>query len=299
MSPVIKKKGEKFTLPSKYLLFILTILCCMLLVATFATDIFNRPLNYVVNYVIVPYEKGISAIGLKLSSRKEELVSIAKLMEENTSLKEKIAELEDENTRLMQDKYELNNLRELYELDNYYEAYSKTGATVIYHDSSNWFSNFIVDKGYNDGIELNMNVLCGNGLVGYISMVGPDWSKVTSIISDDINVSATVLATSDNLIVSGSLKLLNDGVISFTQLMDEESRVSAGDKIVTSAISDKYLPGILIGYVSEIYDDSNNLSKSGYLIPAVDFEHIEDVLIVLDQKKNITKEEKEEAITSD
>lgn len=296
MSPIIKKKGEKFTLPSKYLLFILTIICCIMLVVTFATDIFNKPLNYAVNYIIVPYQKGISAIGAKMSQKKDELINIRDLMAENTELKEKIAVLEDENTKLMQDKYELNNLRELFDLDAQYESYEKTGARVIYHDSSNWFSDFIVDKGYNDGIELNMNVICGNGLVGYISMVGPDWSKVTSIISDSTNVSGTVLAYSENLIVSGSLELLNEGVITFSQLVDSESKVSEGDKVVTSSISDKYLPGILIGYISSVENDSNNLTKSGRLIPVVDFENIEEVLIVLDLKKNISDKDIEEAI---
>lgn len=297
MSPVIKKKGEKFTLPSKYLLFILTILCCIMLVITFTTDIFDKPMGYAVNYVIVPYQKGISAIGSRLSAKKDELESITALMEENAALKEKITELENDNTKLLQDKYELNNLRALFNLDAMYETYEKTGARVIYHDSSNWFSNFIVDKGSNDGIELNMNVISGNGLVGYVSMVGPDWSRVTSIISDTTNVSGTVLSASQNLIVSGSLELINDGYISYSQLLDDKDKVGIGDKVVTSNISDKYLPGILIGYINSIETDSNNLTKSGLLIPAVDFENIDEVLIIVNLKKNITDEDMENAKT--
>lgn len=60
MSPVIKRKGEKFTLPSKYLLLILTILCTLLMLITFGTDVFNRPLNTVVGYVVVPFQQGIA-----------------------------------------------------------------------------------------------------------------------------------------------------------------------------------------------------------------------------------------------
>lgn len=296
MSPVVKKKGEKFTLPSKYLLFILTILCCVSLVVTYATDLFNRPLNYIVSYLIVPYEEGISTIGSILSDRKDELVNIRTLIEENQRLNQRIAELEDENTRLMQDKYELNNLRTLFELDSAYEGYEKTGARVIYQDSSNWFSTFIINKGYNDGIELDMNVICGSGLVGRISMVGPNWSRVVSIIADNSNVSGTVLSSADNLIVSGDSELISEGVIRFSQLVDAEERVGNGDKVITSDISDKYLPGILIGYISDIYLDSNNLTKSGLLIPAVDFEHIEEVLVILDKKQEITKSDMEEAI---
>ena len=60
-----------------------------------------------------------------------------------------------------------------------------------------------------------------------------------------------------------------------------------GDKIVTSNISDKYLPGILIGYINTINTDSNNLTKSGYITPAVDFEHLEEVLVILELKQTI------------
>ena len=63
MSPIIKKKGEKFTLPSKYLLFILTILCTAMMLITFGTDAFNRPLNTVVGYVIIPFQRGIGRVG--------------------------------------------------------------------------------------------------------------------------------------------------------------------------------------------------------------------------------------------
>lgn len=298
MSPIVKKQGEKFTLPSKYLLFLLTVVCIGMLVVTYATNIFNKPLNYIVNYIIVPYDEGISKIGSVLSDRKNELVNIRDLIEENTALKEQIAQLEDENTRLMQDKYELNNLRTLFEFDEAYEGYKKTGARVIYKDSTNWFSTFIINKGKNDGICLDMNVVSGNGLVGRITMVGPDWSRVTSIITDKSNVSGTVLASSDNLIVSGDSELINEGVISFSQLIDEKNTVTQGDKVVTSSISDKYLPGILIGYIDTVEDDSNNLTKSGNIIPAVDFKHISEVLIILDQKKSISEEDMENAETA-
>ncbi len=291
MSPIVKPKREKFTLPGKYLLFILTIVCCVLMVVTFTTDIFNKPLNYVVGYIIVPYQKGISSIGSYFSDKKDALVNVRDLINENAELRNQLDILEEENNRLMQDKYELNTLRELFSIDQTYDSYTKVGAKVIYRDSGNWFSTFIVDKGYKDGIKPNMNVLSGNGLVGRVTLVGPNWSQITSIISDNSNVSATIISTQDNIIVSGDLQAMDFGSIPFTQLLDTDADVREGDKVVTSDISDKYLPGILIGYVSTIAMDSNNLTKSGTLIPAVDFGHIEEVLIILDMKQNITDED--------
>lgn len=289
MSPVIKKKGEKFTLPSKYLLFILTILCLLLVTLTFNTTLFSGPLGTIAGYVVVPFQRGISSVGSWLNNRSEELAEIRDLLEENERLKQQIDELTIDITRLQQDKYELNNLRELYQLDSQYDDYEKVGARIIARDAGNWYSSFVIDKGYNDGIEENMNVMAGTGLVGIVVDVGPNWAKVTSIIADNANVSGKVLSTSDNLIVSGSLEMMADGVISFSQLIDSDNQVVEGDKIVTSSISDKYLPGILIGYINTISADSNNLTKSGSVIPAVDFEHLEEVLVITQLKQQIEK----------
>lgn len=291
MSPVVKRKGERFTLPGKYLLFILTFLCIIMMLITFGTDVFNRPLNTVVGYCVVPFEKGIGRLGSWLSNRSDELKAIRSLLDENESLKEQVAQLTEENTILQQDKYELNKLRELLSLDEQYGEYEKIGARIISRDSGNWYSVFIIDKGTDDGIDIDMNVIAGGGLVGRVTAVGPNWARVTAIISDNSNVSAMTITTEDNLIVSGDLKLMSEGVISFSQLVDSNDQVSEGDKIVTSNISDKYLPNILIGYLHTINRDNNNITKSGYITPAVDFEHLSEVLVITDLKQQIKEEE--------
>ena len=288
MSPIIKRKGEKHPLPSKYLLCIMTVLCTALMAVTIGTDLLNRPLNTAVVYVIVPFQQGISRLGGWFSGRSAELVQIRTLLDENARLKEEIAALTEENTLLQQDKYELISLRELVSLSEQYGEYKKVAARIIGRDSGNWFSAFTIDKGEDDGLAVNMNVIAGGGLVGRITAVGPNWSKVTSIISDNSNVSGMTLATEDNLMVTGDLKRMADGCITFSQLVDSHDRVVVGDKVVTSNISDKYLPNILIGYISSIEKDANNLTKSGLIIPAVDFERLGEVLIITDMKQVIT-----------
>ena len=291
MSPIIKRKGEKFTIPGKYLLFILTFLCTAMMLITFGTDVFNRPFNTVFGYVIVPFQQGISRMGSWLVNRSEELVQIRTLLEENERLRNEVAALTEENTLLQQDRYELNQLRELLDLDEQYGEYDKVGARIISRDSGNWYSSFIIDKGTEDGLSVDMNVIAEGGLVGIITSVGPNWARVTSIISDNSNVSAKTLATEDNLIVSGDLQLMADGVITFSMLVDSRNAVTEGDKVVTSDISDKFLPNILIGYINTINRDSNNLTKSGYITPAVDFEHLGEVLVITDLKQQVVEEE--------
>lgn len=256
-----------------------------MMLITFGTDAFNRPLNTVVGYVIIPFQRGIGRVGEWLSNRSEELVQIRTLLDENARLKAEVAALTEENTLLQQDKYELNRLQELFELSEQYASYHKVGARIIGRDSGNWYSAFVIDKGEKDGLEVDMNVIAGGGLVGRITSVGPNWARVTSIISDNSHVSAMTLSTEDNMTVSGDLKQMANGCITFKQLMDGQDMVREGDKVVTSDISDKYLPNILIGYISAIDKDANNLTKSGQIVPAVDFEHLGEVLVITDRKQ--------------
>ncbi len=287
MSPIVKRKGEKFTLPSKYLLFILTIICAGTIILTFNTNIFSGSLNTVVGYVVIPFQNGISSVGGWLSNRSEELVQIRSLLAENEALRAQIDDLTIENTILQQDRYELTNLRELYQLDSQYEGYEKIGARIIAKDTGNWFHSFVIDKGEEDGVAVDMNVIAGSGLVGRVVDTGPNWAKVTAIIADNSNVSGKVLATSDYLLVEGDLEIYGSGFIRFEKLVDSADKVVVGDKIVTSNISDKYLPNILIGYINTLNVDANNITKSGQLTPAVDFEHLEEVLVILQLKQSI------------
>ena len=292
MSPVIKKKRNKFTLPGKYLLMILSAVCVILMIVTFRTDLFEGPLRAAAGYVVVPFQKGIASVGGYMYDRAEEMGQLKAVLEENQKLKEQVDELTMENAQLQQDKYELASLRELYDIDKATSDYEKMGARVIASDSSDWFYSFTIDKGSDDGIQVDMNVLAGSGLAGRVVSVGPNYARVLSIIADNSNIYGTVLSTSANLMVSGNLQsVMSDGVIRFDQLSDKEDKVSEGDKVVTSNISSKYLSGIPIGFISSINTAPNNMTKWGYITPAVDFQHIQEVLVIMELKQPVPDKE--------
>lgn len=289
MSPVLKRKPEKKKLPSKYVLIIFTCIAILLMIISLSGTLPDRIINNVFGNMIVPFQKGLSSITISLIENANNKQRIEDLQAENLELRQQIDDLTNENTLLLQDKYELTDLRELYKLDEKYSEYPKTGATIVSWDNTNWFSSFIIDKGTNDGIQVDMNVIAGSGLVGRVSEVGSNWARVTSIIDDNSNVSAYILHSGDNLVVSGDLTLIEQGFISYSGLVDSSNNVEKGDKVVTSYISDKYLPGILIGYISTIGIDSNNLTKSGYIVPVVDFSKITRVLVITQLKEDYTE----------
>ena len=287
MSPLVRKPEEKYKLPTKYWLLILSGISVILMLLTFVFDFPLKPLNEIVSVTVIPLQKGVSIVGEKLYSRKEMMKEINELVDKNNKLMKQVEELTYENNELLQDKYELNSLLKLYELDQTYSDYPKTGARVISASTGNWFSTFIIDKGSKDGMKVGMNVLSGGGLVGRITEVGGNWSRVLSIIDDTSNVSCMVLTTNDHLMVSGGLATMENGYITFSQLSENATDVEVGDKIVTSNISDVYLPGIQVGNISYMEKDSNHLSISGYITPSVNFDHISEVLVITKLKTEL------------
>ena len=295
------KKPSNFKVKPKILISLLTLLCVVCLVLSAIVPSFSKPFKFATGIMVVPLQEGVNRIGTWFTDKEELMKSVKELKSENKrvnvniaattvenykKLNEKVDELTEENSLLAQNKYKLDRLEELYNLDNEYSKYKKVAASVIGKDTGNYFNIFTIDKGSSDGIQEGMNVISGGGLVGIVSDVGRNYAKVRAIIDDESGVSASFANTSDSAIVSGDLKKIDEGLINITGI-DINAEVSAGDMVVTSQISDKFLPGILIGYVKSVSKDSTGLTKSGTLIPVVDFKHINEVLVIKQLKESL------------
>ncbi len=288
------KKKNQMSHTNRYILLGLSIFCVLMMVLSSFSDKVGGPFKTVANVTVIPLQQGMNQIGGWMGDMKDNFSTMKQLKSENKKLREQVDALTTENNYLQEERYEFERLQELYKLDQNYAEYEKTAAHVIGKDAGNWFGTFTIDKGSKDGIEVNMNVLAGSGLVGIVTDVGPTWAKVRSIIDDSSNISAMAISTSDTCIVSGDMALMGTGQIAFSQMENNDNVVAVGDQIVTSYISDKYLQGILIGSVSEANVDSNNLTRSGYITPAVDFKNIQEVLVITTTKAELTGENKTE-----
>ena len=286
------KGKNQLSVPSKYWLLIITTICIIFIGLSLVSDKTSGPFKVVADYTVVPMQKGINRAGMFMNDLTENFDTLQDVKAENKSLKKKVDSLTISNNRLQQEKYEVERLRELYKLDQTYSDYEKIGAHVIGNNGSNWFSTFTIDKGSEDGIKVDMNVMAGAGLVGIVTKVGPHSSEVRAIIDDQSNVSGMVLSTSDTCVVRGDLKLLADGRIRFEQLANNNTKIKEGEQVVTSQISSKYVQGILIGYISEINVDDNNLTRSGYITPVVDFKKLQEVLVITSTKKDLVEKKK-------
>jgi rod shape-determining protein MreC len=278
-------RKKKKHLSSKYWLLILSGVCVIAIFLSLVFNISGGPLNTVAGYVFIPMQKGINTAGSWIYEKTNNFKTLSTVLDENAELQEQVDDLTTQLNRIKLEQYELDNYRELLDLDDKYAEYEKVAASVIAMDGTNWFSTFTIDKGSKQGIAKGMNVIAGSGLVGIVTDVGPNYAKVRSIIDDSSNVSSMVLTTKDNFNVSGSLQSMNsDKLLPFTELRDEKDEVAIGDPVVTSYVSDQYQQGLLIGYIYSIEENSNGLTKSGTITPVVDFLHLEEVLVITEIK---------------
>lgn len=273
------KKKKNASLPARYLLFFLILFCVALLTVNYLKPGLLSPVAEAVNSVLLPMQKGLNHLGTGFADTAYDYQSLEEAREENKQLKEELAALKEDIGNYQQGQLELEELRELFELKGQYTDYEMTGARIIQKDAGNWYHSFVIDKGSDEGIQKDMNVIADGGLVGIVTEVGSNYAKVRSIIDDDSNVSAMSMNSGDTCIVSGDLTLYSEGKLRLSYI-DKNDNIWDDDKIVTSNISDKYLPNILIGYAQDIETDNNNVTKSGYLIPVVDFDHLQTVLVI-------------------
>lgn len=275
---------------SKYILIGISIFCILLIGITSFWDGFLNPLRSGIGFLLNPIQSGVNRAGTSLYERASNYTNLKNAMEERQALQNQIDSLIEENSRLQAEQFELQRLRELYQLDQEYMQYEKIGARVIAKDSGDWFQIFRIDKGSADGIQVDANVIAGGGLVGIVTDVGANYATVRSIIDDVSRVSAMAQQSGDTCIVAGDLTLFDDGRLRITNI-GKDGDVKDGDRIVTSNISSKFLPGILIGYAADITTDSNRLTKSGYLVPVAGFNSLQEVLVINVLKEELAQEE--------
>lgn len=283
------KFNNKNKIPPKYILLILTVVCLLFIGISYAFEDAVMPLRYVTGVTITPMQRGINVVGEWITEKLDLMTELKSLQEENEELRAQLEAYQTDNRITLSDEEELNELRELYELDSRYPTYEKVAANVISKDAGNWFDTFILDKGTNAGIQTGCNVIAGNGLVGIVTEAGPNYAKVRSIIDDDSTVSAMFMTDSTLCSVVGDEKYMDEGFIRVENI-SKSANISEGDELITSSVSDKFLPGLTIGYVSNLTLDTNNLTMSGYVKPAVDFDNIQTVLVILDLKQTVGEE---------
>lgn len=194
------------------------------------------------------------------------------LEKENEKLKDEIAEksdLEEENERL-KDLLEFKDSREEY---NYI-------ATNIIGTKGNIINGLIIDKGEIDGVQKNMIVIASKGLVGKVTSVAKNWAIVETIVNKNISVSVMLEESRENSGILEGYANNNNEKLAKISYLPMSSEVKEGDIVLTSGYGEIYPKEIRIGEVIKVEDDKVKVMKSAIVKPYVDFEKLEELLIV-------------------
>ncbi len=230
------------------------------------------------------------------------------LQAENAELKARVAELEGQLQDYNNIKSENDRLAALLNFNAPVEDQDRVSARVIFRESGLWFNTMVLNVGMANGIEVDMPVVNGDGLVGRVVDVGANWCRVMTIVDSMSGVSAIVERTRDNGILTGTISTGNESeaVLDLSYLPLDADLVP-GDRVLTSGLEGVFPKGIAIGKVTEVSSagigNDNNAQNSpeaspgaspettpeaesggmrnvAIVTPYVDFAHIEEVTII-------------------
>lgn len=283
-------RNKRKPVKPRYLLIFLVIVCAVSIALSYQNGGDKLAVQSGITSFLIPMEKGLNSLGEWTGKNRERMKTVDELIEENESLNTQIEHLKAQISSMENNLSELDDLRDLLDMKEIYPDYPMVGARIISKDPGNWYNSFIIDKGSNDGIKKDMNVIADNGLAGIVTDVSATHSTVRGIIDDTSNVSGMISKSSELCIIGGDLKLMEEGLLN-VELISADAEVVDGDEVVTSYISDKFLPGLLIGYITDVSSDSSMLTQSAHLTPQVDFENITNVLVITQLKSDLLSDD--------
>jgi rod shape-determining protein MreC len=240
---------------------------------------FQGPGQYFIT-IVAPLQKGLTQtihFAEKLWTHYFYLVSIAK---ENEELKISLSKAIEKNNECVET--ELSNQRFRAFLNFQKTMTNDTiAAQVIGKDPSPWFKSIIIDKGFFDGVTKGLPVVIPEGAVGQIIEVTKHYSKVLLLTDRNSAIDSIAQRTRARGIVRGS----SDGRF-FFQYVLRKYEIREGDTVISSGLDGVYPKGLRVGHVQSINQKNSSIFQEVVVIPFVDFEKLEEVIIVLPLKQN-------------
>lgn len=267
-------KSHKF----KIIIAVIALLFGMMLYSASSDGIANIPRN-LLEMVTTPVQKAASFVAEKTGGFFDRFFNAKENAEENEALKEEIAELRNKLVDYEKLKDENENLKESAEIKSLNPDFEITMASIVSRDPSDRYGAFIIDRGSLHGVQKNDPVMTRNGLVGIITKVGPTSSRVKTILSPEINVSALEITTKELGMLKGDVKLSEEGLTKFS-IMAAETEIEPGAIITTAGASGLYPKDIPIGTVQEILTEPHGVTKYAIIRPFDQLDELDNVQVI-------------------
>jgi rod shape-determining protein MreC len=224
-------------------------------------------------------QEPVSEAGSGFSATVKGLFQWRTFLEENEALKAENKELREELIRQTLSGEDLAELLRLSDALNYIDPrdrYGHVSGSVIAKDGSRWFQTFTINIGSLEGVHSDAVVINGDGLIGRVFDLGPDWAKVISVIDEKNNISFKVFRDPGIIGV-----LSGDGTGGLSgYLLQEDVSVVEGDVLITSGM-EIYPQGIPIGKITGVAWNENSLLRTVTVEPYANFSNLQKVTVVI------------------
>ena len=263
------------------LLVVIAVLCAALIGVLSALLNFS-PVSNLVGVLSTPFRSVVAAVADWVEDRYNYSFQYDELVEENETLRQQVADLQ-EQIREAQDANRQNELyRELLGLAEKRSDFELEDATVTLHTTSNWNSTLTINKGSNVDVAVGDCVVDAYGnLVGVISEVGLNYSVLSTVIDPSTEIGGRIPRTDDNAVLEGDFTLMREGRLKLSYL-PENSQLISGDQITTSGLGDIYPSGLVVGTVESIHTEADGLTRYAVVTPAADLDDLCYVFVIKD-----------------
>jgi rod shape-determining protein MreC len=217
-----------------------------------------------------------------LAKRYQAVQSLITQPEDVTSLRQKNAQLEAENSamqvqiiELQQQVSEAQLLSTLVDYERRHVENQYIAASVIARDVSPFMHYVIIDRGSDDGLRKGMPVITQQGLVGKIAAVTAGASRVELINDPGSSINVILQQSGVEAVLNGDIT----GEIGL-DMISQNAVVQPGDLVMTSGLGGNYPANLVIGQVVTVRSEAYSLFQSASVQPAVDFSQLAIVLII-------------------
>lgn len=231
--------------------------------------------------VLNPVQKAIYTFGDKIKGSVSFIFNFSKIKTENSELKQKNIDLENKLIEYNNLKSENNRLRSMLDFKDQRNEYNYVGAHIIGKMGGSILEGYIIDRGTKDGLAKDMIVISPEGLVGQIIEANTNWSKVQSLVNENLAVSALVQSTGETTGIVKGYKDNDNNLLAKIYFLPLNSQIKEGDIITTSGLGGLYPKDIRIGQVVSVESDEVKVMKSATIKPYVDFNKLEEIFVVV------------------
>lgn len=258
---------------------VVVLLACVIAAAAFSGG--TSVLTSAVSTVLSPLERACTYIADKVGDAAGGFVSAGAYRDRVEELESQIAEYQG----MLVDYEELQRRVESYEnflgVKEENPDFQFVAGTLIGRDAADVFGSFTLSCGETDGVSVGDPVISGEYLIGIVSEVAPTTCVVLSICDPKVSAAAYEIRTGETGYTETTSALAAEGLVKLTGL-SQSTTVAPGGIVCTSGVGGVFPRNLIIGTVTQVYQEEGDVSYCAEIRPGVDIGEVQDAFVITD-----------------